>query len=182
MNDQLRARAAKVRLILMDVDGVLTDGKIYFLPGSEGALFETKTFDTQDGLAFHWLHAAGIKTGVISGRSSQAVMERARQGHMTYVYQGHLEKLAILEEILADARLSPEEVAYLGDDFTDVVIMKRVGLGVAVANARDEVKRMAHATTEARGGAGALREVTEWVLKAQGRWAGILAKYGIENG
>ncbi len=119
----------------------------------------------------------GIRTGVISGRQSPATAERARQVKMTYVYQGHIEKIPILEEILADAKVSSDEVAYIGDDFTDIVIMHRVGFAVAVANARAEVKGEAHYVTSAAGGEGAVREVVELILKAQGLWAGILKHY-----
>lgn len=118
--------AAKVRLLLMDVDGVLTDGKLYNVPAPDGSIFETKGFDSQDGIALQWLNWKGIKTGLISGRNSPATVERARQCKFAYVYQGHIEKIPILNEILADAGLQPENVAYIGDDFTDVVIMHRV--------------------------------------------------------
>src|SRR6202030_513181 len=111
--------------------GVLTDGKVYGVPDSAGNVVETKGFDAQDGIALQWLSWKGILTGVISGRVSPATETRARQCQMTYVYQGHIEKIPILEEILADAGLSPEQVAYIGDDLTDVVVMNRVGLGIA---------------------------------------------------
>ena len=177
--DVIFRKASLIRLILMDVDGVLTDGKVYFVPDGHGGLFETKCFDTQDGLAFHWLHAAGIGTGVISGRKSPVVEERARQGHFTYVYQGYLEKIPIVEEILKLSGLRPEEVAYIGDDLTDIVVMRRVGLAVAPANARPEVKLVADTVTQAAGGHGAVRELAEWVLKAQGFWDDILRKYEV---
>ena len=179
MPRESRERAAKVKLLLMDVDGVLTNGAVLFLPGPNGEWEETKPFDTQDGLALHWLHRFGIKTGVISGRKSPAVELRASTGHMTYCYQGYLEKIPILDEILADAKLKPEEVAYMGDDFTDVVIFNRVGWAIAVANAREEVKQSADYVTSAPGGRGALLEVTEVLLKAQGHWDTILTHYEI---
>ena len=163
----------------MDVDGVLTDGKIYNLPNPDGTMFETKGFDSQDGIALQWLNWNGIQTGVISGRDSQATAVRAKQVGMTYVYQGHIEKIPILEEILADAKIDSSEVAYIGDDFTDVVIMNRVGLAIATANARAEVKKAAHYVTQAPGGEGAVREVVELLLKAQNRWGEILKHYEI---
>src|SRR6266853_4961780 len=132
----------------MDVDGVLANGKLYHLPDREGNMIETKGFDSQDGIALQWMRWKGLRTGVISGRESPATAERARQLKMDYVYQGHIEKIPIVEKIMADAGLSPEEVAYVGDDLTDVVVMHRVGLAVAVANARPEVKRAAHYITE----------------------------------
>jgi 3-deoxy-D-manno-octulosonate 8-phosphate phosphatase (KDO 8-P phosphatase) len=163
----------------MDVDGVLTNGKLYNLPDSEGRMVETKGFDSQDGIALQWLNWKGIKTGVISGRLSPATAERARQLKMSYVYQGHIEKIPILEEVLADSKLDASEVAYIGDDFTDVVIMKRVGLAVATNNARPEVKASAHMVTQASGGEGAVREAIELILKSQGLWESILKHYEI---
>ena len=121
--------------------------------------------------------AGSMVTGVISGRISPATEARAKQCNMTYVYQGHIEKIPILEEILADAGLMKEQVAYIGDDLTDVVVMRRVGLAVATANARAEVKAQAHFVTAAAGGSGAVREVVEVILKAQGYWEEILRKY-----
>ena len=161
----------------MDVDGVLTDGKLYNIPLAGGGVAETKAFDSQDGIALQWLAAAGIQSGVISGRISPATEERARQCKMTYVYQGHTVKIPIYEEILAKSGLKPDEVAYVGDDLTDVIVMKRIGLAVATANARPEAKQFAHMITATGGGNGAVREVCELLLKAQGRWAAVLAKY-----
>jgi 3-deoxy-D-manno-octulosonate 8-phosphate phosphatase (KDO 8-P phosphatase) len=175
----VQAKAAQIKLLLMDVDGVLTNGKLYHVPGPDGKIVEFKGFDSQDGIGLHWLNWNGIKTGVISGRVSAATAERAQQVKMTYVYQGHIEKIPILEEILADAKISKDEVAYIGDDFTDIVIMHRVGLAIATGNARSEVKREAHYVTKAVGGEGAVREVVELLLQAQGRWAGILQHYEI---
>jgi len=169
--------AARVRLLLMDVDGVLTDGRLYNVPDASGRMLETKGFDSQDGIALQWLSWMGIKTGVISGRESPATATRAAQCKMSYVYQGHIEKIPILEEILADAKISADEVAYVGDDLTDVVVMNRVGLGIATANARPEVKGCAKHITSAKGGSGAIREVCELLLKAQGRWDELLKKY-----
>jgi 3-deoxy-D-manno-octulosonate 8-phosphate phosphatase (KDO 8-P phosphatase) len=169
--------ASKIRLLLMDVDGVLTDGKLYNVPGPDGSIFETKGFDSQDGIGLQWLARVGISTGVISGRLSPATAERARQCKMKYVYQGHTEKIPIINEILADAKLDPSEVAYVGDDLTDVVVMRRVGLAVATGNARPEVKAIAHYVTRNAGGQGAVREVVELLLKAQDRWGEILKHY-----
>ena len=119
------------------------------------------------------------------GRSDQrarfcAVEERARQCHFAYVYQGHIEKIPILEEILAKSGLTGDQVAYVGDDLTDVVVMRRVGLAIATANARPEVKRIAHFVTGSAGGNGAVREAAELILRAQGYWAEILRKYEVE--
>ena len=184
MSTELNALARNIRLLLMDVDGVLTDGKLYNVPGPDGKMAETKGFDSQDGIALQWLARVGIGAGLISGRVSPATVERAAQCKFKYVYQGHTEKIPILNEILADARIDPSQVAYIGDDFTDVVVMRRVGLAVATANARPEVKRIAHHVTEVPGGQGAVREVVELLLKAQGRWDEILRHYevGLEVG
>ena len=176
----LRPRAARIKLLLMDVDGVLTDGRLINVPAPDGTMFETKAFDSQDGIALQWLTWHGIATGVISGRVSPATVERARQVKMTYVYQGHIDKIPILEEIQAKSGISPEETAYAGDDLTDVVVMRRVGLAIATANARPEVKRAAHYVTEARGGRGAIREVCEMLLEARGLWSDILKKYEVD--
>lgn len=171
--------AASTRLLLMDVDGVLTDCKLYNVPGPDGRMVETKGFDAQDGISLQWLSWYGIKTGLISGRVSPATDERARQCKFSYVYQGHIEKIPILEEILADAKVDPSQVAYIGDDLTDIVVMRRVGFSIAVQNARPEVKKAAHFTTEARGGHGAVREVAELLLQAQGHWDALMKKYEV---
>jgi 3-deoxy-D-manno-octulosonate 8-phosphate phosphatase (KDO 8-P phosphatase) len=173
----IQERAAKIKLLLMDVDGVMTDGTLWNVPAPDGSIFETKGFDSQDGIGLQWLSWYGIKTGVISGRVSPATEVRARQCKMAYVYQGHIEKIPILEEILADAGVQPDEVGYIGDDFTDVVIMRRVGFGIAVANAREEVKAAAHWVTPNRGGQGAVRDVVQLILEAQGKWSEITTKY-----
>jgi 3-deoxy-D-manno-octulosonate 8-phosphate phosphatase (KDO 8-P phosphatase) len=179
MSQSLIELAAQIRLLLMDVDGVLTDGKLYNVPDPAGNMVETKGFDTQDGVSLQWLSWKGIQTGVISGRVSPATEARARQCNMTYVYQGHLEKIPILEEILQRSGFVASQVAYVGDDLTDVVVMNRVGLSVATANARPEVKHSAMHVTENPGGRGAVREVAELLLRAQGHWDDLLRKYEI---
>ncbi len=178
-NQDIRQRASRIRLILMDVDGVLTDGKYFHVPHPQGGLFEVKMFDSQDGIALQWLHRAGIKTGLISGRDAESTRERARSSHMAYCYMGSTEKLPIFQEILADSGLQPEQIAYIGDDLTDAILMKRVGLAVAVANAAPEVKAVAHYVTSASGGSGAVREATELILDAQGLWEQILRHYEV---
>jgi 3-deoxy-D-manno-octulosonate 8-phosphate phosphatase (KDO 8-P phosphatase) len=175
---ELRARAQKIRLVLTDIDGVWTDGKLWYVPGQGSEMVEVKAFNTQDGMAFRWAHAAGLKTGLISGRESPGVTHRARMLGVTYIYQNYLEKIPPYEEILKDAGLGDAEVAYLGDDLPDLPLMRRVGLGVAVANARPQVKAGAEYITAAPGGDGAIREVLELIMEAQGTWPGILEKYG----
>ncbi|HMF75695.1 MAG TPA: HAD hydrolase family protein [Bryobacteraceae bacterium] len=176
---ELYRRASAVKVLLMDVDGVLTDGRLYLLPGADGKMVETKGFDSQDGIALRWLSWYGIKTGVISGRESPATAERASQVGMAWVFQGHIEKIPLFERVLAEGGITAEEIAYVGDDLTDVVIMRRAGLSFATANAREEVKQSAQAVTSAPGGSGAIREVIEVILKAQGHWAGLLKKYEV---
>ncbi|MBI1897150.1 MAG: HAD hydrolase family protein [Acidobacteria bacterium] len=177
----IRERAARVKLLLMDVDGVLTDGRLYNVPdpAGSGQMIETKAFDSQDGISLQWLSWVNIKTGVISGRVSPATETRARQCKFAYIYQGHIEKIPIIEEILADCGVDGSQVGYIGDDLTDIVVMRRVGFAVATANARPEVKQAAHMVTEASGGRGAVREVAELILKAQGHWERLLAKYEV---
>ena len=176
---KLLKRAAKIKLLLMDCDGVLTDGHIYLLSDGQGGLFETKTFDSQDGIALQWAHQMGIATGIISGRTSPAVKERARTAHMKYLYEGNTTKLPLFEEILADSGLTPDEVGYIGDDVTDLPIMTRAGLAAAPSNSRPEALAAAHFVAPSRGGSGAVRDVIELLLKAQKRWPEIMAKYDI---
>jgi 3-deoxy-D-manno-octulosonate 8-phosphate phosphatase (KDO 8-P phosphatase) len=181
LDPEIRARAEKIKVLLMDVDGVMTNGNLYHFPDKDGTMIETKGFDSQDGIALTWMQWNGFRTGVISGRESLGTVERARQLKMNYVYQGHIEKIPILEEIMADGKFKKEQIAYIGDDLTDIVVMHRVGLAVAVANARPEVKREAHHVTDASGGHGAVREVIELILKAQNLWDGILKKYEVQQ-
>jgi 3-deoxy-D-manno-octulosonate 8-phosphate phosphatase (KDO 8-P phosphatase) len=169
MNPELLERASRIRMLLMDVDGVLTDAKLYNVPGPDGKMFETKGFDAQDGIALQWMNWY-----------SPAVEERARQVKMTHVYQGHIEKIPILQQICEKSGIPADAIAYIGDDLTDVVVMRRVLLGIAPANARPEVKKAAHLVTAASGGSGAVREVCELLLQAQGKWAEILKKYEID--
>ena len=178
--DELTRIAAGIKLLLMDVDGVLTDGHLYLVPDAKGNLVETKGFDSQDGIALRWLTWFDIKTGVISGRDSPATAERARQVAMTWVFQGHIEKIPLYEQIIAEAGVTQAEVAYIGDDLTDVVIMRRVGLSCATANARREVKDAAHVVCDFAGGSGAVREFIELLLKARGAWDKLLKKYEVQ--
>jgi 3-deoxy-D-manno-octulosonate 8-phosphate phosphatase (KDO 8-P phosphatase) len=182
MMDEVKARAAKIKVLLMDVDGVLTDGKLYFIPDGVGGMVEFKAFDSQDGIGLQWCAKHGIRTGVISGRNSPATVERAKQAKMTWVYQGHTEKIPIIEGILAEAGVSSDEVAYMGDDLTDVVCFHRVGLAIAVANARPEVKQEAHWVTTHVGGDGAVRDAVELILDAQGLWDKVLKHYEARRG
>ncbi len=172
-------RAEKIRVVLMDVDGVWTDGTLYYAPDG-GEVAEFKGVNAQDGMGLRWAHAAGIKTGLISGRDAPGVTYRAEMLGVTYIYQNFLEKIPPYEEICKDAGVGDDEVAYMGDDLPDVPLIRRVGLGVAVANARREVKREADFVTQAAGGDGAIREVLELIMRARGMWQEVLDRYGIE--
>ncbi len=174
-------RAAKIKLILMDVDGVLTDGKLYYFPNSQGEMTEFKGFNSHDGLGLHLCSFAGIGTGVISGRNSPSVVERAKMLKMKYVYQGHLHKVESWNEILADAKVEADEVAYIGDDFPDIPLLRKAGLAVAVANARPEVKAVSHFVTEHDGGEGAVRDAVELVLKSTGNWENAIKQYEVQK-
>ncbi len=175
----LLQKAAAIKVLLMDVDGVLTDGRLFLVPNANGEMVETKAFTAQDGIALRWLTWYGVRTGVISGRDSPATTERARQVGMSWVHQGHIEKVPLFEQVVAEAGVSASEVAYVGDDLTDVVLFRRAGLAFATANARAEVKAVAGVITETGGGDGAVREVIELLLSAKGVWQELLRKYEV---
>lgn len=186
VSETVQAKASKIKLVLMDVDGVLTEGKLYYFPGPSLNAVEFKGFNSQDGCGFHLVHHCGLKTGLISGRESPGVVERASILKIAHVYQGFLEKVAIFDEILAKENaagfnLVDENVAFIGDDFPDYPLICRAGLGVAVQNARPELKAKADYVTQACGGDGAVREVFELILKASGLWSKALAKYGLDK-
>ncbi len=168
-------RAERVKILLMDVDGVLTDGKIYFLPDDHnGKTVELKCFHALDGIGLRMLRRFGIITGVISGLESTGTEKRARMLRMKYVYMGFLSKLTPMEEILASAGFEPADAAYIGDDWTDIPVLRRVGLACAPKNALPEVKNIAHFVTTREGGNGAAREVCDFILKSQGKWKEVM--------
>ena len=177
--EKLHHLASRIKILLMDVDGVLTDGRLYLIPGPDGKQVETKGFDSQDGIALRWLSWYGIRTGVISGRESPATASRASQVGMSWVFQGHIEKVPLFDQVVKESSVPPGEIAYVGDDLTDVVLFRRAGLSIATANGREEVKKSAMLVTDAPGGSGAIREVIEMILKAQGKWGEILKKYEV---
>lgn len=174
---QLRKRARKIKLLLMDVDGVLTDGRIYYLPNPRGGFLETKTFYSRDGLGIRFAHDAGLKTGIISGRSSPVVEYRAKELGIHFVQQGAVEKLEPYVKILHAAGLKDEEVCFIGDDIVDLPVLRRAGLAVAVADADGRLRNYVHYCTRARGGRGAVREAIEVILTAQGKWDGVTRRF-----
>ena len=167
------ARASKIKLIIFDVDGVLTDGKLIF--SADGELF--KSFHAQDGLGISLLHKAGIKTAIITGRTSDIVKFRSKELNITDVYQGAKNKVNAFEELKEKYALALDEIAYVGDDLIDLPIMIKVGLACAVHNAVMDVKTRSHYISEAAGGNGAVREISELILKAQDKWDDIVLSY-----
>ncbi len=174
---KLRERAARVKVVLMDVDGVLTDGRIYHFVDPGGELVEFKGIHSHDSIALAWLAKAGLRTGIISGRISKGIEQRVKLLDVRYVYQHRLDKKNVFEEILRDAAVSPEQTLYIGDDLPDIPVLRAAGVAVAVGDARNEVKAAAHWVTKARGGHGAVREVAELVLQTQGLWQDVLDRF-----
>ena len=193
-------RAKKIKLVLFDVDGVLTDGTIWLFPAPAGAqmptqdhsrkhggeggfgivsqtTIEAKGFHAHDGTAISLARLGGIKCGIITKRVSETVALRARDLKLDHVHQGIQDKLTVFEEILRKEKLRPEQAAYVGDDVIDLPIMRNCGLAIAVANARAEVKEAAHYITENRGGQGAARDAVEYILKSQAKWEAVMREY-----
>jgi len=195
-----KKRAKKIKLLLFDVDGVLTDGKLYIFPAPPGvqqttqqhaakhggqggfglhseSYIEAKGFHAHDGTSISLARLAGIKTGLITKRISETVALRARDLKLEFVYQGIQDKLTVFEEIIKKEGIEAAEAAFVGDDVIDLPVMRNCGLAIAVANARDEVKEDAHYVTPHSGGDGALRDAVEYILKAQGKWKQVVEKY-----
>ena len=172
--DDVLARARKIKLFLMDVDGTLTDGSISLISsqraesGAETVVTEMKTFSAQDGQGLSLAHTMGIKTGFITGRRSPAVTQRATEMKVDFVCLGQGNKTAAFEDCMRQAGVTEEETAYMGDDLPDINIAKRAGLGVSVADGAPELKAVCTYVTQRNGGKGAAREVIELILKAQG--------------
>lgn len=190
-----KSRARKIKLLLFDVDGVLTDGTMFFVPAtpqkhtgpgelnltSQGSI-EIKGFHAHDGVAISLARVAGIKTGLITKRASETVAVRARDLKLNHIRQGIQDKLGAFREILKQEGLTAAEACFVGDDVIDLPVMWNCGLAVAVANAREEVKRDAHYVTKHRGGEGALRDAVEFILKSQGRLKKVVEEYvGADN-
>jgi len=163
--------------VLFDVDGVMTDGKIWIFPAPGGGLVEAKGFHAQDGAGISLLRHAGIKTGLITKRQSETVALRARDLKMDYVCQGIHDKRSAFFEILKKEQLAAGDACFVGDDLIDLPVLRVCGLAIAVQNARPEVKQAAHHVTAHSGGDGAVRDAAEYVLKAQGRWVDVFESY-----
>lgn len=169
----LMQRAAAVRMVVFDVDGVLTDGSLFL--GDDGQ--EYKAFNSKDGHGMKLLRGTGVHIAIITGRTSRVVEHRMDSLGIEHVYQGRLEKLPAFEDLLAKTGIKPEEVAYVGDDVVDLPVMVRVGFAVAVQDAHHLVKRHAHWTTPNPGGRGAARDVCELIMEAQGTLQPLLERY-----
>ncbi|HET7108435.1 MAG TPA: HAD-IIIA family hydrolase [Candidatus Acidoferrum sp.] len=172
----LKKRAAQIKLLLMDVDGTMTDGGVLLLSQPDGSALEMKKFDAHDGQGLTLAHTAGIRTGCITGRDSPALLRRAREMKMEFIYMKIPLKMPAYEEILAKTGLKDAEVAYVGDDLPDIPILRRAGLAVAVGDAVADVKKIAHYTTKAHAGRGAIREAIELILKSKGIWDELIDK------
>jgi len=177
MKDRLlKESCLRLRLILTDVDGVMTDGSIFIMPTGE----EARVFNVKDGYGIVLAHAAGMETGIITGRASNTVTERARTLGMSVLKQGSLDKLRLFEEILSEKSLAPHEVAYIGDDYPDLPVLQRVGLSATPADAPLALKEAAFMIMENAGGRGALREFIESILRAREALVPTLASLGIQ--
>ena len=172
LSPDLLARLQKIRLFLCDVDGILTDATVYM----DGEV-ETKRFHIPDGLGLRLLQREGIKVGWVSARPSHATTQRARDLNVDFLHQSDTPNVAAVESILAETKLTWDEIVYMGDDIVDLGVLKRAGLGVSVPHAIPECQNMAHYVTEAPGGDGAVREVVDMILKAQGKWDALVRHF-----
>ncbi|HKM48057.1 MAG TPA: HAD-IIIA family hydrolase [Terriglobales bacterium] len=172
----LKKRAARIELLLMDVDGTMTDGGVTLLSQSDGTALEIKTFDAHDGQGLTLAQTAGLRTGCITGRESAALLRRAHEMKMEFIYMKQPVKMPAYEEVLDKTGVSDSAVAYIGDDLPDLPLMRRVGLAIAVGDAVPEIKEAAHYTTRAPAGHGAVREAVELVLKSKGIWEAMVNK------
>lgn len=170
---QVIERARRIRLLLLDVDGVLTDGTIIY--DDDGV--ETKVFNVKDGMGIRLLRIGNIEVGIATGRTSGALVHRCRNLGITHIFQGLKDKTIVLDKIRKDIGLAEDQIAFVGDDLLDIAIMKRVGLAVAVADAHEAVIEVSHMVCTAPGGHGAVREVAEYLLKAQDQWTDILKRF-----
>jgi 3-deoxy-D-manno-octulosonate 8-phosphate phosphatase (KDO 8-P phosphatase) len=169
----VRQRASRIKLLVLDCDGVLTDGRVILLPSAD----ETKAFDVRDGHSMVMAKRAGLPIAIISGRKSSVVRRRAEELGVAHLYEMAWVKTESYEELLAAEGLTDEDVCYIGDDVVDIPLLRRAGLAVAVADAVPEAKQFSHLVTHCGGGRGAVREVIELILKVQGKWEEALARY-----
>jgi 3-deoxy-D-manno-octulosonate 8-phosphate phosphatase (KDO 8-P phosphatase) len=172
----LKKRAGRIRVLLMDVDGTMTDGSVTLLSQTDGTALEIKTFDAHDGQGLTLAQTSGLRTGCITGRESAALLRRAYEMKMEFIYMKQPLKMPAYEDILKKAETSDSEVAFIGDDLPDIPVMRRAGLAVAVGDAVPEVKQIAHYTTRALAGHGAIREAVELILHAKGIWEEMIEK------
>ena len=174
--ENAQQRAHRVKVILTDVDGILTDGKVNFFVTPDGRIEEFKSFHTQDGVALMLARRAGLICGIITGRRHPTTVERAENLGFKYMYQGFLTKIGPLNDVLKKENITAEEVCYIGDDITDLPLLKKVGFAATVPNALDIVKQSVHYTTKRVGGDGAFREIVDFILAAQGKLDTLLAE------
>lgn len=173
MNQEIIERAKRVKILILDIDGVMTDGRIiYSIYGDE-----LKFFDVLDGFGIALLNRAGIKSVIITAKKSRIVKTRAKDLKVAGAYQGFTDKLIPFNKILKRFKISPEEICFIGDDLIDIPVLKRAGFAVAVPNAVDEVKALAHHITARMGGRGAVREICDFILKSQNKWDPATSKY-----
>lgn len=172
----LRKRASQIQVLLMDVDGTMTDGGVTLLSQPDGSALEIKTFDAHDGQGLTLAQTSGLRTGCITGRESAALLRRAHEMRMEFIYMKQPIKVPPFDEILRKAGVQDAQVAFVGDDLPDIPVMRRAGLAVAVGDAMPEVKQIAHYTTKALAGHGAIREVVELILRSKGIWEEMIDK------
>ena len=170
-------RAKNIKVLIFDVDGVLTDGQIFVIPGPDGHGIEAKGFAAHDGLGISLARLGGLRIGIITKRQSQTVAIRANDLKLEFVYQGQSHKMNAINEIIAKAGITIDQLAYVGDDIIDLPVMRACGLAIATANAREQVKAIAQYTTPNAGGFGAGRDAVEFILNAQGTLAKVIEEY-----
>ncbi len=173
MPHRLIEKILKIKLLILDVDGILTDGRIIY--DSRG--HQLKFFDVQDGFGIHLLRLAGVESAIITAKRSKVVTRRAKDFKVKYIYQDCINKIKPFEDVSKKLNLQPDEVCFIGDDLIDIPVLKRVGFAASVPNAVDEVKEVAHYVTRREGGRGAVREVCDLIIKAQGKWDRVTSHF-----
>jgi 3-deoxy-D-manno-octulosonate 8-phosphate phosphatase (KDO 8-P phosphatase) len=173
ITDELRSRIARIKMVVMDVDGVLTDGRIIL--GNYGD--ELKFFDVQDGLGMVMMRRAGLKTIIVTSKKSRINQKRAKEVQVVKIFQKVSDKLKVVEKVARKHQISMDEVCFIGDDLIDLPVIRRAGFSVAVRNAVEDVKKHANLITENNGGRGAVRELADLILKTQGKWTEVTQRY-----